>query len=45
MSECKTCTKCKQSKTLAEFYKKKNGKFGVRSRCKTCHKHLYQSME
>ena len=26
MTECKTCTKCKQSKTLAEFHKHKLGK-------------------
>ena len=36
MTECKTCTKCKQSKTLAEFYKHKGGKFGVRADCKEC---------
>ncbi len=34
--QCKTCTKCKQSKTIDLFYKQKGRKFGVESRCKEC---------
>ena len=33
---CKTCSVCKQEKTLDNFYKQKDGKFGVTSRCKPC---------
>ena len=36
MTECKTCRKCKQSKTLAEFHKDKNKRLGVSSSCKPC---------
>lgn len=32
----KTCTACKQEKSLDCFYKQKDGKFGVTSRCKLC---------
>ena len=32
----KTCSVCKQEKTLESFYKQKDGKFGVTSRCKVC---------
>lgn len=32
----KTCSKCHQSKLLCDFYKNKDGKFGVKSICKTC---------
>ena len=34
----KTCKKCKQSKTIDLFHKRKKGKFGVRSECKECRK-------
>lgn len=36
MEEYKTCTKCSQIQPLSNFHKKKNGKFGVSSVCKTC---------
>ncbi len=32
----KTCTKCKQEKELAEFYKDKKAKDGKRFSCKVC---------
>lgn len=32
----KTCSVCKQEKSLTEFYKQSDGKFGVASRCKIC---------
>jgi 5-methylcytosine-specific restriction endonuclease McrA len=32
----KICNKCKESKSLDQFYKRKNGKYGVRSNCKEC---------
>lgn len=32
----KTCSICKCSKTLDNFYKQTKGKFGVTSRCKPC---------
>lgn len=32
----KTCTVCKQEKSLDCFYKQKDGKLGVTSRCKPC---------
>ena len=32
----KICRKCKVEKPLAEFYKQKGGKFGVRANCKCC---------
>jgi len=34
--DTKTCSKCGETKTLAEFYKKKDCKFGVRADCKVC---------
>lgn len=34
--ESKICTKCKTQKLFSEFYKKKNGKFGLRATCKGC---------
>lgn len=34
----KTCTRCGETKPLDDFYAEKNGKFGKRSRCKTCYK-------
>ena len=33
----KTCTKCKQTKELTEFYKHPRGRNGLQSRCKVCH--------
>ena len=35
---CKTCKKCKQSKTIDLFHKEKTGKFGVQKTCKECRK-------
>ncbi len=32
----KECTKCGEEKALTEFYKEKDGKYGVKSRCKEC---------
>jgi len=32
----KTCSKCAQEKSLTDFYKDKEGKFGVSSICKEC---------
>ena len=32
----KTCTKCGETKPVSEFSKQRNGKHGVRSRCKAC---------
>ncbi len=32
----KICSVCKQEKELSHFYKQKDGKFGVTSRCKVC---------
>jgi hypothetical protein len=32
----KVCTKCKQEKSFSEFHKKKEGKFGLKTECKTC---------
>jgi len=34
----KTCTKCNINKELTDFPKEKNGKNGLRSNCKSCHK-------
>ena len=36
----KTCSKCKKSKTLDSFYKKKNGAFGCGAYCKDCRRKL-----
>jgi 5-methylcytosine-specific restriction endonuclease McrA len=38
--EIKQCSKCKESKSLDQFYKYKNGKYGVTSICKKCKKRL-----
>lgn len=38
MSLSKTCTKCKVTKPLTDFYKQAAGKFGVQSECKPCWK-------
>lgn len=32
----KVCGHCKEQKNVSEFYKQKNGKFGVTSECKIC---------
>jgi len=32
----KICTKCNTEKPLDNFAKDKNGKYGVKSKCKTC---------
>jgi predicted unusual protein kinase regulating ubiquinone biosynthesis (AarF/ABC1/UbiB family) len=32
----KTCSVCKQTKNLEDFYRQTDGKFGVTSRCKPC---------
>lgn len=37
MNRTKTCTTCKQEKSITEFYKHKAGKFGVKSKCKVCY--------
>ena len=34
--QTKTCTKCGEEKELTEFHKDKDGKYGVKSRCKEC---------
>ncbi len=34
----KVCSKCKQEKSLCDFYKDATGKFGVKSQCKKCKK-------
>lgn len=34
---CKTCSVCKQELEASLFYKQANGKFGLTSRCKSCH--------
>jgi len=36
MSHCKTCTQCKQIKSLTEFHKAKDNKDGLRANCKAC---------
>ena len=32
----KFCSKCREEKHLSEFYKQKEGMYGVRSECKKC---------
>ena len=32
----KICTKCNTEKLLDNFFKDKNGKYGVKSKCKEC---------
>lgn len=34
--QTKTCTKCKIEKSIKNFYKQRQGKYGVGSRCKSC---------
>jgi len=36
MNQTKKCTRCKEEKPINEFNKKKQGKYGVTSRCKKC---------
>jgi len=36
----KTCSSCKESKTLDSFYKQKTGKDGLRAICKLCEKEI-----
>lgn len=36
MSVTKQCVMCQEHKDIADFHKKKNGKYGVSSRCKPC---------
>lgn len=47
MEQKKICSKCKKEKTLEEFNKHKNGKFGRHHYCKECNskqkKHRYRS--
>ena len=38
MATTKVCSKCNEEKEFGEFTKKKTGKFGIESRCKTCRK-------
>lgn len=37
----KKCSNCGEEKILSEFYKAKNGKYGVRNICKLCEKEEY----
>jgi len=37
-SGTKTCNKCEIEKSISEYYKRKTGKYGVRSWCKICEK-------
>ena len=43
MEECiiKKCSKCGVEKSLDEYYKQKDGKFGTRADCKCCAKEYY----
>ena len=34
--QTKVCTTCKVEKVITEFHKEKNGKYGVKSKCKEC---------
>ena len=34
--DTKTCNKCGETKAISEFYKHKDCKYGVRSKCKVC---------
>ena len=36
MADCKTCSKCGEVKTLADFHRFKHSKDGRKSRCKLC---------
>jgi len=39
MNQTKICTKCKQEKSVNEFYKRKASKDGLHLKCKSCVKH------
>lgn len=39
----KCCTQCKAEKPLEDFGAQKNGKFGRRGMCKSCHKHKFKT--
>ena len=41
INHTKCCSKCKEEKSISEFSKAKNGKYGVSARCKICDK-LYR---
>lgn len=41
MEQKKKCSKCGEEKELSEFSKDKNGKFGLKSKCKSCFKEYY----
>ena len=34
--QTKACTTCQEEKVISEFHKEKNGKYGVKSKCKDC---------
>lgn len=34
----KKCTMCSEIKNITEFYKNKNGRYGVQAKCKPCYK-------
>lgn len=38
----KVCTKCGVEKELSEYGKKKSGKNGIASKCKSCYKEYYK---
>ncbi len=38
--DSKTCSKCKETKPVADFYKHNGSKDGYRWQCKTCHKNV-----
>jgi len=40
--DCKVCTSCSKNLPLSEFYTHKQGKFGKRSKCKSCYKTVIQ---
>jgi len=42
MREMKICNSCKQTKTVNQFFKNKDGKNGLRSSCKVCSKKVFK---
>lgn len=42
-SQMKTCSKCKETKPMSEFYKDRSKKDGLRSWCKSCFKRYRKS--
>jgi hypothetical protein len=42
ITQTKTCTKCKITKELSEFHKRKTSKDGLQSKCKICIKTYYK---